>query len=251
MLQESGSLAAHVAQLLERVDYRRADTWEEKEKIFRLRYEAYSREGNIEPNPTGLFMDPEDEEPNAWLIGIYIDGLLASSIRLHIASKPEHYLPVAKVFPDIIIPRLAAGEVIIDATRLTSRLEFARAYPFLPYVPMRTAFLAEDHFNADFITAAFRPEYQGAYRRMYGAEKWCESRPYPPLAKPQVLMAYDCHALRGATRARYPFLRSSSVERETLYARSSTSAGDRYEGSAASRLARRAGGKQHSTTCVA
>jgi hypothetical protein len=240
-----------IAKLLERVEYRRADSREDKEAIFRMRYEAYTREGYIEPNPSGLFTDPDDDCPNAWLIGIYISGALASSIRLHIASRPEHFLPVTKGFPDIMVPRLEAGELIIDASRMTSRIEFTRSYPFLPYITMRSAFLAEDHFSADFITAAIRPEYQAAYRRMYGAVNWSAPRPYPPLTRLQALMAYDCKQMRRVTRARYPFEQSTPEERRALYARSSNAAHDPYAELMAGRLARRLDTKQYSTTRVA
>ena len=64
-----------------------------------MRYEAYCGEGYIEPNAAGDFTDPDDERPNAWLIGIFIDGALASSIRLHIASRPEHFLPATRFSP--------------------------------------------------------------------------------------------------------------------------------------------------------
>jgi hypothetical protein len=41
------SLSDRVAQLLDRVDYRRAETDEQRERIFRLRYQAYLREGGF------------------------------------------------------------------------------------------------------------------------------------------------------------------------------------------------------------
>lgn len=249
--QETSGFAARVAKLLERVEYRRADSPQDKEAIFRMRYEAYAREGYIEPNASGLFTDPDDNCPNAWLIAIFIDGVLASSIRLHVASRPEHYMPVTNGFPDVVIPHLEAGDLIIDASRMTSRFEFTRMYPFLPYVTMRSAFIAEDHFGADFITAACRPEYQAAYRRMYGAVNWSPPRPYPPLTRMQALMAYDCKALWGVTRERYPFEISTPEERRALYARSSNGARDPYEELTAGRRALASGTMQHSTTCAA
>src|SRR5947209_10517744 len=129
--EEPSSFATRMAMLLNRVEYRRADRDEDKDAIFRMRHEAYTRERSIEPNRSGLFRDAEDETPNAWLIGVFIDGVLASSIRLHVASRPQHYLPVTQNFPDIILPHLEAGKVLIDATRQTSRIEFTRSYPFL------------------------------------------------------------------------------------------------------------------------
>jgi hypothetical protein len=236
--------------LLERTEYRRADSREDKEAIFRMRYEAYSREGYIEKNACGLFTDPDDETSNAWLIAIFIEGALASSIRLHVASRPEHFLPVTQGFPDIIVPRLAAGELIIDASRMTSRLEFARAYPFLPYIAIRSAFVAEEHFGADYVTAACRPEYQAAYRRMGDAVNWAPPRPYPPLTRLQALMAYECKRMGARMRQRYPFLHSTPQEQRALFGRSSNAAGDPYAELTAGRVAAERA-RQQSTTCAA
>lgn len=249
--QETSAFARRIAKFLERVEYRRADSPRDKESIYRLRYEAYSREGNIEPNDSGIFTDPDDDCPNAWLIAVYIDGVLASSIRFHIASKPEHKLPVAESFADIIEPRLTSGQVILDATRQCSRLEFTRAYPFLPYITMRAAFVAEGYFNIDFITATCRPEYEPAFRRMYGAAMWSPPRPYPPLTRLHALMAYDCKAMWRTTRARYPFVRSSATEELTLYGRSSNGSNDLHEEQLGGQDVHPAGSKHNSVTYAA
>jgi hypothetical protein len=247
----TSTFAARIAKLMERVEYRRADSCEDKDAIFRMRHEAYTRERSIEPNSTGLFCDPEDEMPNAWLIGVFIDGVLASSIRLHVASRPEHYLPVTQNFPDIILPRLQAGDVLIDATRQTSRIEFTRTYPFLTYITMRLVFVAEEHFGGDFITAACRPENQAAFRRLCGFVNWAPPRPYPPLARPQALMGYDCKAKGRATRERYPFVPSSVTLRKALFEKSSTLARDLYDDLTLGHRERRFDKIQHSTTCAA
>jgi hypothetical protein len=216
-----------------------------------LRYEAYAREGSIASDAAGLFTDDADEAPNAWLIGVYIDGVLASSIRLHLASRPEHLLPVTESFADVVEPRLQAGEILLDATRQSSRLEFTRSYPFLPYVTMRSAFLAEEHFGVDYITATCRSEYQPAFRRMYGAVNWSPPRPYPPLTRAHALMAYDCKAKWQATRKRYPFVRSQPEERRQLFGRSSNPDAAFQAELTADRLKRLPQGRQHSTTCAA
>src|SRR3979409_2673981 len=81
------NLADRVSGLLERVDYRRMETPEEREAVFRLRYSAYLREGAIQPNASERFAAPLDDTSNAWIFGVYIDGELASSIRLHVATR--------------------------------------------------------------------------------------------------------------------------------------------------------------------
>ncbi len=55
-------LAVRVFQLLERVDYRLAESEEARAAIGRLRYEAYLREGAIDPDPSQSFTDPHDDD---------------------------------------------------------------------------------------------------------------------------------------------------------------------------------------------
>jgi hypothetical protein len=76
-----------VVGLLGKIDARRADTAEEREAIFRLRYDAYRREGVIPADPSATFSDAYDRTPNAYLIGLHMEGKLASSIRIHVASR--------------------------------------------------------------------------------------------------------------------------------------------------------------------
>src|SRR5438552_3519397 len=51
------SFSDRVAQLLDRIDCRPAGSEEEREAIFRLRYQAYLREVAIGPNFSGTFCD--------------------------------------------------------------------------------------------------------------------------------------------------------------------------------------------------
>ena len=249
--RNSSLFLTRVMETLDKVEYRRADTPEEKEVIFRARYEAYRREDSIPPNKTGLFSDELDESPNVWMIGIYIDGVMASTLRLHIGSSLQHILPVTEVFPDKVLPLLETGAIVIDVTRQTSRLEFVRAYPFLTLLTMRAAFIAEYYFDADYITAACKPEYEAAFRRLSGCVNWAPTRPYPLLAKPTLLMGHDCKMNRAAMRERYPYVVSTPEIQRALYGRSSTVDRDFHFDLTAPRRARDPDGKQYSTTCAA
>src|SRR5258708_40179764 len=91
-------LVVRVGLLLQRVDYRRAKRAEDGAAIFRLRYDAYLREGAIAPNFTDEFSDPVDDRENVWIFGVYIDGRLASSIRLSITIPGCTEIPALDVF---------------------------------------------------------------------------------------------------------------------------------------------------------
>ena len=147
------------------MDYRRAETAEEREAIFRLRYQAYLREGAIAPSPSERFADPLDEAANAWIFGVYVDGELASSIRLHVASRQSPDLPALNVFSDLLSPEIGAGKTIIDPTRFVADRSASRRYPELCYVTTRLAWLASEYFHTSLLLATVRAEHQAFYRR--------------------------------------------------------------------------------------
>ena len=219
-LKPANSLSDRVLALLERVNYRRADTAEEREAIFRLRYEAYLREGVIPPSPNKRFCDAHDEDTNAWIFGLYIDDELASSIRLHVAHRKWCALPALDVFSDLLLPEVAVGRTVVDPTRFVVDRTASRRYPELCYVTTRLAVLASDYFSADLLLAAVRAEHQAFYRRVFGHRLACEPRHYPPLSKPICLMALDYPQACERLLQRLPFFRSTVLERRTLFTRS-------------------------------
>jgi hypothetical protein len=213
------TLSDRVMSLLERVDFRRADTAEDREDIYRLRYAAYLREGAIPPNSSERFADQLDESINAWIFGVYIDGELASSIRLHIASRQHPALPALNVFSDILLPDIEHGKIVIDPTRFVADRAASRRFPELCYVTTRLAWLACEFFHADLLLATVRAEHQAFYRRVFGHRLICEPRHYPSLTKPISLMALDFGMARERVLQRHPFFRSTYFERRMLFAR--------------------------------
>jgi N-acyl amino acid synthase FeeM len=213
-----------VAQLLDRIDCRPARSCEEREIIFRLRYEAYLREGAIGPNFSGTFCDPYDDAENAWLFGLYLDGELASSIRLHIAMGEHRDFPSRKVFADLLEPELDAGRVIVDPTRFVTDRRLSRLNPGLPHLTLRLAWLAAEYFAADHFLVAIRAEHQAFYRRTFLHHPICDARPYPLLAKPISLMTVHYPSVADRVHQRYPFFRSSFFERRMLFDRDAIAA---------------------------
>jgi hypothetical protein len=218
-LESHCSFSDRVAQLLDRIDCRPADSAEEREAIFRLRYEAYLREGAIGSNCLGTFCDPYDESDNAWLFGLYLDGELASSLRLHVASPENPDSPSHKVFADLLEPEFDAGRVILDPTRFVTNRRYSRLYPGLTYATVRLAWLAAEYFEADHFLVAVRAEHQAFYRRTFNHRLICEPRPYPLLAKPISLMTADYPSAADQVHQRYPFFRSTFFERRMLFDR--------------------------------
>jgi N-acyl-L-homoserine lactone synthetase len=208
-----------VAELLDRIDCRPAASAAEREAIFRLRYRAYLSEGTIKPSFAQSFTDPYDETDNVWLLGLYLDGELASSIRLHVASADRPDFPSLKVFAEVLEPELAAGKIIIDPTRFVTDKRHSRANPGLPYATARLAWLAAEHFRAAHLLAAVRVEHQAFYRRTFNHHVIGEARPYPLLTQPISLMTVHYASVAGRVHRRYPFFRSTFFERRMLFDR--------------------------------
>ncbi|MEA2921967.1 MAG: hypothetical protein QOF07_1930 [Bradyrhizobium sp.] len=205
--------------LLYHVDYRLAETQEEKDEIYRLRYRAYLREGAILPSESQQVRDHHDDGPNAWVFGVYLHGELCSSIRVSVLTSEWRTSPAADLFGDILHPELDKGRVFIDPTRFVADPEKARRFPQLPYATVRLGYVAGVHFNADVGLAMVRPEHQAFYRRLFLQEKWGEPRMHPGLLKPVGLMAAHYPTMRDKVFARYPYLHSSAFERRMLFER--------------------------------
>jgi N-acyl-L-homoserine lactone synthetase len=223
-VQQTSRFADRVLRLLERVEYRRADSPADKAAIYRLRHDAYMRAGTVEPRPSGMFHDAMDEKDNAWLIGLFIDSELAGALRLHISASVLAPLPELTSFSDLIEPHLAAGQTLIDGSRFVSRLEFSQRYSEIPYLTIRPTLLAAEFFAADYGIAGCLAEHQAFYRRIYGAVVWSAPRPYPHFKRSMALVAYDCNVQREKIHERYPFYQSTQAERVRLFQRSSNAA---------------------------
>jgi N-acyl-L-homoserine lactone synthetase len=201
------------------VDYRLAETEADKEAIYRLRYRAYLNEGAIEPNSERMVTDRFDEMKNSWVFGVYIDGGLASSIRISVATPAFPTSPSVDVFSDILGPELERGMTIVDPTRFVADPARASGFPELPYVTVRLGYVACGYFNADIGLATVRAEHRAFYRRVFLQESWCEPRIFPGLLKPVGLMAARYRTTREGVFQRFPYMRSSYFERRMLFER--------------------------------
>jgi hypothetical protein len=112
-----------VLRFLERVEHRIARTDCEREAAFRLRHDAYVRNDLMQPRPDRrLFDKPYDTAANAWITTTFVDGELAATTRLNLGIGEDCILPSMAVYPDVVAPRLKAGFVILETTRLAANI---------------------------------------------------------------------------------------------------------------------------------
>jgi hypothetical protein len=208
----------HVFHLLERVECRRVETAADQEAAYKLRYDAYRRENWIEASDSEKLYDAQyDRSPNGRIFGVFIDGEMASTIRIHVARGESDPLPSTGVFGDVILPKLRQGRGIVDSTRFATKLEFSRRFPELAYVTVRLTWLAVEHSHADYHMATIRAEHQAFYKRVFGHVLWSGERDYPGVTCKIVCMGLDFAAHKERVEFRYPFFRSTHEEREKLF----------------------------------
>src|SRR5882757_7942668 len=211
------SLVVRGAGLFDRVDYRPIETPEDKDTLYLMRYRAYLHGGLIAPSESRRVSDHYDDAPNAWTFGIYVDGELCSSLRLHVLTSEWRMSYATELFGDVLHKRLDKGEVFIDPARFVADPDKAQRYPELPYLSLRLAYLACEHFNADTGLAVVRAEHQAFYRRVFLHETIAEPRSFPNVLKKVALMASGFRTLREQVLGRFPIMRSSAFERRMLF----------------------------------
>lgn len=213
--------AERTADVLENVDYRLAETADEKDEIYRLRYRAYLREGAILPSASERVSDAYDDAPNTWVFGVFLHDELYSSIRVSVVTPEWRSSPSADMYTDVLQPELDSGQIIVDPTRFVADPEKAKRFPELPYVTVRLGLVACAHFNADIGLASVRAEHRAFYRKVFLQNPMGEPRLFPGLIKPVGLMAANYSSIRERVFQRFPMMRSSAFERRMLFERAS------------------------------
>lgn len=223
VVQVRTQLYTRESKISDRVEYRVIETPEDKDSICAMRYRAYLHGGLILPSDSQRVTDRYDDAPNVWIFGIYVDGELCSSIRLHVLASEWRMSFSTEFFGDILHPRLDRGEVFVDPARFAADPDKAQRFPELPYLTVRLGYLACDYFSADTGLALVRPDHQAFYRRVLLSETIAEPRPFPSFSgsKNVVLMASDFRTVRERILTRFPIMRSTAFERRMLFERRS------------------------------
>lgn len=223
-LGRSPRFADRIAGMLDRVEHRPALSPADREAAYRLRYEAYLRQNLLNPRLDAMLYDEiYDKSPNSLTTVTYIDGELASTVRVHVLTNEAAVSPARDVFPDVLVPHLQRRRIMIDPSRLAARAEMARRFPELPYFALRPPWMAAHHFNADFIVVSCAIGHVGYYRRTFRAQTWSDLRSYPQVSAKVVCVGQDFAAKRDGVEARYPSFRSTPTEREALFSELSSS----------------------------
>ena len=173
----------------------------------------------MEESSDQMVTDDLDDAPNCYRFGVFIDGELVGTVRIHHISKDEPYGPVMKTFDDILRPRLLRGESFINPTMLAAEPYYRSPLQALPYLTLRLGLVASVYFDATSCIGVVREEHTAFYRRIFGAVQLGEPRAYPPFSVPVMLYDANCAANRQPILKRFPFFKSTPVEQRMLFAK--------------------------------
>jgi hypothetical protein len=201
----------------QQIECRQAVVDAERENIYRLRYVGYERAGMLPPGAPEYFTDRYDRAENGKIFGLYLEGRLAASIRVHVASRRLPIAPALSVYSDYLQPLLDNNKILIDPTRHVVDSREARRFPKLPYATVRVAWMACEHYSADYVLATIHEAHQAFYWRLFGRTMTSEARLYPGIAKPVFLLVWDYRQIRDRVNSRYSYLTSTEGERQAIF----------------------------------
>ncbi|HHG91250.1 MAG TPA: hypothetical protein ENJ90_12360 [Devosia sp.] len=209
--------AASILDVLEQVTYRRVPFADQFDPVYRLRYQAYLREGFIAPNAQSVVFDEHDLAPNVYCFGVYIKDELVSSIRFHHVRPTQRTSPSRTVFPKTLGGMLDKGVTYIDPSRFTADHEATLAYPALPYLTLRIVAMASEYFKVDYCVSSVRTEHAAFYVRVFGSKRLPGVGYYKDIEFPMHLYAARVASIRDRVARRYPFFMSTAKERKRLF----------------------------------
>lgn len=212
------NFARHMLEFLDRVEYRRVIHAEDLEEVGRLRYRSYMMRNVMDDNFLGTIIDEVDRDHQAYVYGVYIDGILVSTLRVHHITAEHRIGTSAKLFPDILGPMLDNNMSFVDPTRFAADPAYLAEFPAIPYLTLRIAAMASEYFNASFCLAAVKPEHMAFYKRIFGSQMLADPRDHEGYGIQVGLGAAAVSSIRDAVAVRFPFFKSQAHERRNMFA---------------------------------
>lgn len=204
--------------VLSRIEYRRVECIEDLEEIGRMRYKAYSASGKIAPKSREMIEDA-DFDPHAHVLGVYYDGELISSVRLHHVTKENPHWQAPGEFGDEIEKILEDGYSFIDPSRFAADPATGSEHSWIPFMTLRPAIAAAAFFGADLVVQHVHVSHVSFYKRIFYADIIVPSRYCPRLGNDVALMSTDTRNSGPKLLTRFPFFKTLASERKMLFAR--------------------------------
>ncbi|MGB7301901.1 MAG: hypothetical protein WA888_24140 [Burkholderiaceae bacterium] len=183
-----------------------------RDEVFRLRYRAYTNEGEIPDNRSGMFADEYDDAPNQVSWALFMGNDLVGTVRsMFFSPAAEVLLPEHKVYGDII-PR-----VLPYNARVVSGNRFAIDPAYVSMGKRLTFQLLKHHImvalvNGDWAIAAVKKHHQAFYERVMRLTPASEPRYYDEMNSSFTLMVANVLDKYASVCARHPSLRPNTSD---------------------------------------
>ena len=189
---------------------------EDLEDIYRLRYRSYLRAGMLVPNRAQMLHDRWDDLPNSYRFGVYYDGELVSTVRLHHLCREHPYAPSLDTYPDSLAHRIETDS-FVDLTRFAANNELSPSPNALPFLTLRLAVVASSYLGQTSCLVPVKLEHSAFYRRIFNAFQIGGAVIFPNLVVPIALFEARSGANLVKTLERFPFFRSTLSEQRMLF----------------------------------
>lgn len=216
--QSKRAFAGSIFSLLDRVEYRRIVEPEDFADIARLREQAYNSRTFIEADKFGPLIDEYDRMKDCYVIGVYVDEKLASTVRIHVVSEEHLHGPVASYFPNRARELVAGGKRYIDPSRFAADGQATWDYPLLPFITLRAVSMAHTYFETNNIAKVVRADTASFYKRSFGSVEVEPAQPVAHFTVPLVMLVATEAETRYRLETRYRFFRSLHSEQRMMFA---------------------------------
>jgi hypothetical protein len=155
-----------------------AETAEDLDRVYRLRYACYRRKESIDPRPDERFSDRYDELSNHFsFLARQAGGDPLATVRISVVRPDLGWMtaPSHKVFGDHPAFQQIARGSFVEASRLCFGEQARR--DVLMQVVSYLAALA-DYYEVDSLVACPRVEHSPIYQRLFGFVQLAEPRQY-------------------------------------------------------------------------
>ncbi|WP_438751806.1 N-acyl amino acid synthase FeeM domain-containing protein [Pararhizobium sp. O133] len=209
--------ADRLLELLDHVEYRRVETGEDMEDVARVRFKAYKM-ADILPLSGNMLIDDIDFDSHAYVFGIYFEERLISTVRVHHVTPDHRVSSSGSVFGAEIGSLLDSGMSLIDPVRLAADPEILKEMPAIPYLTLRVATMASEHFDVDRCLSLVKPQHAAFYKRVFDAETIVTPQKNCGSYKIDLtLLAARVREIRPWLYTRFPFFDSEAFERRMMF----------------------------------
>ena len=195
-----------------------AHTPEQREQVYRLRYECYRRKGSIDAREDEQFNDHFDELPNSFSFLVRsAEAPALATVRISVVRPDLGWTdsPVQHVYGDHPALQAMARESFVEASRLCFGQQ-ARRDSFVRLVGNMAA-LAE-FYEAEWLAACPRVEHSEIYQRMFGFRPLAAPRQYFGVKFETQLLGIRRHELRVHVKDHAPMTNAWSAALASLLA---------------------------------